>query len=73
MAFFDKIFGRKAGIPEVGPDFLPEKENIDNTNNERLENVEEHEETEKSVEREVAQEVGNLKEIGENKDLGGDL
>ena len=40
MNFFKKMFGEKAGIPEVGPDFLPEKEKENENDNENTEKME---------------------------------
>ena len=51
MNFLNKMFGEKAGIPEVGPDFLSEKENDNEKKEEKMKNTTEFRE---------ALETGNL-------------
>ncbi len=64
MNFFEKFIGGKVGIPEVGPDFLPEKEGNNEKKQEKMKSTAEFREALEAGKLESAESF--LKEVASN-------
>jgi len=64
MNFLNKMFGERGGIPEVGPDFLPEKEDNNEKKEEKMKSTAEFREALEAGSLESAESF--LKEVASN-------